>query len=429
VLKLLIPVHIVTVAVTVGTAWTFPILHRHWVYLGILALCAWIHLELSGRIERARERVSGASPYHDLKTVWNVAALLLLPPILATGLIVATHTYGFLRIFRRGEQLPHRWAYSCSTVVLASQVAAVVLMFGSAGYPGMPVRQYEWAVIVAAVALRWLVNYLLVIVVGGLMQPLTTFKEAFGRISEQSLEAAAALLAIVTTVLLTSPYAITVAAVLVIVLVLQRTGTYYHLERERGVDAATGLYMRMSWREKAQLILDRAKFTGDKVGLLGLDIDHFKSINDTYGHPVGDKVLVHFAKVMTHEIRDDKDLPGRVGGEEFAILLLGIDSDALAETAERIRQRIRSSPFVFMDEGQPRSITVTASIGATLYPRPEENQYDGDLQALIKRADDLMYVAKQTGRDKVCRDGDENRQPDNRPIGLRSADRPRIHGV
>ena len=163
-----------------------------------------VHLELSRSIERLRARETGGGPYYDLKTVWNVAALLLLPPVLATLVIVSTHTYGFLRIHRRDDRKTHRWVYSGATVILASQVAVLILATGTDTYPGIPAPASlrGWAVVLAAVTVRWLINYMLIIVVSGLMRPQMTFKDAFVRLGEQVNEAAAIALAVIVAVLL-----------------------------------------------------------------------------------------------------------------------------------------------------------------------------------------------------------------------------------
>ena len=130
-LTLVIAVHVATIGSTLGTAWLFPIERRHWIVAAVLVGLGIVHLELSRNIERLRAKEAGAGPFYDFKTVWNVAALLLLPPLLATAVIISTHLYGFVRVHRRDDNKAHRWAYSCSTVVLATQAAAVVLALGT----------------------------------------------------------------------------------------------------------------------------------------------------------------------------------------------------------------------------------------------------------------------------------------------------------
>lgn len=407
VLTLVIAVHVVTVGITFGTAWLAPVTHQHWVFASVLLVLGVAHLELSRGIERHRAKDSGAGPYHDLKTVWNVAALLLLPPILATAVIVATHGYGYLRIFR-ADKNPHRWAYSCATVVLASQAAMLLLAVGTGAFPGVPTSGdwAAWAAVFVAVFVRWLINYMLIIVVSGLMRQQLTFKDAFVQIGEQITEAAATALAILAALLLANGYPILLVCVYVVIGVLQQTSYYHHWKRERPFDHATGLYLRMSFIEQAQSILDRARFRGDTVGVLLLDIDHFKAINDTHGHLVGDRALVAVADMMRDEIRGDKDIPGRWGGEEFVVLLPDVSRQVLGEVAERIRRKVGSTPLRYpykdpvTDEVTTRTVAMTVSIGAALYPEPDAR---GEmLLELIERADLLMYAAKRSGRNRVC---------------------------
>jgi diguanylate cyclase (GGDEF)-like protein len=367
-----------------------------------------VHLELSRNIERLRAKETGAGPYYDFKTVWNVAALLLLPPVLATAVIIATHLYGFLRVHRRNDNKAHRWAYSGATVVLATQAAAVVLALGTNAYPGVPGPSpfHEWLVVFVAVVIRWLVNYLLIILVSGLMRPKMTFKDAFVQLGEQVSEAAASALAIVAAVLLVCGYPVLLVCVYLVVGVLQQTSYYHHWKRERPYDQVTGVYSRTSFIEQAETVLQRARFRGDTVGCLLLDLDFFKRINDTHGHNIGDRALVALADVIKREVREGKDIPARWGGEEFVVLVPEVTRETLHEIAERIRTRVSVTTVTYTRENeatgekQTRSVRMTVSIGAAVFPSPASA--GESLLDLVERADKLMYAAKAAGRDKVC---------------------------
>ncbi|CAG1002456.1 Response regulator PleD [Anaerolineales bacterium] len=125
-------------------------------------------------------------------------------------------------------------------------------------------------------------------------------------------------------------------------------------------------------------------------GLLFLDIDHFKTVNDTYGHQEGDRVLQSTVRNMTEHLRDT-DVCGRWGGEEFIAILYNVNLKNLCQIAEKLRAMIASS-IVNINGGQ---ISVTVSIGATLV-------HDMDtLHTIIERADQLMYRSKQSGRNRV----------------------------
>ena len=123
-----------------------------------------------------------------------------------------------------------------------------------------------------------------------------------------------------------------------------------------------------------------------------LDVDHFKQINDNYGHSIGDQVLQEFAKRCKSSVRD-VDLIGRYGGEELVILLPETDSDTARHVAERLRASIQEKPIKVSNQ----ELNVTVSIGVS---RKDENTLQ--LETLIARADQAMYIAKHKGRNCVA---------------------------
>lgn len=127
------------------------------------------------------------------------------------------------------------------------------------------------------------------------------------------------------------------------------------------------------------------------AAVLMLDLDYFKRINDSYGHAIGDALLKHFATLMNDELRKI-DTAGRIGGEEFAILLPGADAEAARVLAERLRQKVEETPLML--EGQ--AIPVTVSIGVAVL-KPSDSSAD----AAIIRADKALYQAKESGRNRV----------------------------
>lgn len=165
------------------------------------------------------------------------------------------------------------------------------------------------------------------------------------------------------------------------------------LEHEAHTDALTGCANRRWFLELAGHEVARARRHGEEVALLMLDLDRFKSVNDRYGHPVGDLALKKVAEVCRKELRKE-DAVGRLGGEEFAILLPETDTQGAMEIGERVRQAVATSEIPLEDEPPLR---VTTSIGATVL-RPED-----DVAALLGRADKALYAAKEAGRNRVCR--------------------------
>jgi two-component system, cell cycle response regulator len=160
-------------------------------------------------------------------------------------------------------------------------------------------------------------------------------------------------------------------------------------------DALTGLYNRRYMETHVGTLVDQAMSRGKPLSVLILDIDYFKSINDTHGHDAGDDVLQDFATRIRKSIRGI-DLACRYGGEEFVVVMPETDMAVATMVAERLRRRIASEPFPI--QKGTRMIEVTISIGiAALGP-------NDDAAAVIKRADQALYRAKRDGRNRVVPD-------------------------
>jgi len=151
-------------------------------------------------------------------------------------------------------------------------------------------------------------------------------------------------------------------------------------------DALTGVLNRGSLYDRLQ----RMSSEDGPLSCVMLDIDHFKKINDTYGHATGDEVLRHVAKVLMASCRQ-VDAVGRYGGEEFVVAMSGTPLSVAKTVAERIRKAIAGSP-VMTDKGE---IVVTASLGVALYSRRT------GIDDVVDRADKALYHSKQTGRNRV----------------------------
>lgn len=159
------------------------------------------------------------------------------------------------------------------------------------------------------------------------------------------------------------------------------------LERQATTDSLTGICNRRKFLEMLQAKIQEAQRYGMPLALVFFDIDHFKTINDTYGHEAGDKVLQELTRIVTGMIRQT-DTFARFGGEEFVIIVYNNDVRTGLELAEKIRSCVGQHCF-------PQMGSVTCSFGvAQFYP-------DDTAETIIKRADDAMYVAKQAGRNRV----------------------------
>lgn len=165
------------------------------------------------------------------------------------------------------------------------------------------------------------------------------------------------------------------------------------LEHMANTDALTGLWNRRYTLTRLSQELDNARRHGHAVGVLMIDVDHFKSINDRFGHATGDEVLRRIASTLGETVRT-YDVVGRVGGEELLVIAPGIDASALMALAERARSTIEGAQMC--DECPEGRVTV--SIGAVV-SRPQH--HDEDASAVIARADAAMYAAKAAGRNLV----------------------------
>jgi two-component system cell cycle response regulator len=164
------------------------------------------------------------------------------------------------------------------------------------------------------------------------------------------------------------------------------------LREQATKDALTRLWNRSSILEILERELSRGQRENEPVGVVLLDLDHFKSINDTYGHFAGDAVLREAARRMQGTIRQ-YDSMGRYGGEEFLVLFPGCDKQSTLEKAERLRTYLASEPLLLTET----SVTLTASFGATTALPGVENS----AESLIRTADDALYRAKKLGRNRV----------------------------
>lgn len=156
-------------------------------------------------------------------------------------------------------------------------------------------------------------------------------------------------------------------------------------------DSLTGILNRRYFFERAQNELERALRYGYSMSLLILDIDHFKPVNDRFGHQAGDFVLHQLAELANQSIRST-DLLGRYGGEEFIMVLPEAGIEDARAVAERLRKTVEDHKFVYDQD----SIQITISVGISCLNNP-----DDELDDLISRADRSLYAAKDAGRNRV----------------------------
>lgn len=171
---------------------------------------------------------------------------------------------------------------------------------------------------------------------------------------------------------------------------LARVYSHQAAEAEARTDQLTGLPNRRYFDEYCTLVASRRR-ASDRSAILAVDVDHFKRVNDMYGHQIGDQVLRAIGDAIQMSVRDE-DLPARYGGEEFMVLLRNPTSSVALEVGERIRQTVRDTDLI--DAGVTDRVTVSVGVACG-------HSADEPISEIVARADRALYAAKRTGRDRV----------------------------
>ncbi|GAA0930493.1 GGDEF domain-containing protein [Kribbella koreensis] len=364
-----------------------------WIRFGVLALGSAIQTEAGREIERLRWTAAEGAIYANLKSMWIFAAVLVLPGPLAIAITALTFLHSGLRLRRSA---PHRGIFSAASVVVGAAAASVSLTaINPTGHPGYAGGFVGLIAVIVAGVVFWFVNFALVVGAILLSNPNTNARKVLGQPSDHLVVAGALGLGVANGALLMEQPWLTVV-LLITVLGLHRALLVGQFQYAARTDSQTGLANAVFWHELAGKELDRAQNGGTSLGVLYLDLDHFKLVNDTYGHLAGDQVL----KVVANELKDDvrtDDLVGRLGGEEFAILLPNTSAEETSQAAERIRRRIsRITATVTTAHGHATVEGLTCSIGAASYPVAGST-----LDELLLAADSATYAAKNAGRNQV----------------------------
>ncbi len=173
---------------------------------------------------------------------------------------------------------------------------------------------------------------------------------------------------------------------------LKRAVLYQHVQELATLDSLTHVFTRRYWFQRCKEEMERSRKFKYNLTCFMIDVDKFKDINDTYGHLVGDAVLLAVVKVVKENIRQ-VDLLGKYGGEEFCVILTETEAQPAIFVAERIRKALQDTVIQAYDE----NLKVTISIGIAGFPDDS-----ADLTGLVDKADQALYRAKETGRNRVC---------------------------
>jgi diguanylate cyclase (GGDEF)-like protein len=157
------------------------------------------------------------------------------------------------------------------------------------------------------------------------------------------------------------------------------------------LDELTGLNNRRAFFELGNRAIKQAIRHKHAIAVIMMDLDHFKNINDNYGHSVGDKVLKNVAITLENTVREI-DISARIGGEEFAFILPETDADEASQLAERLRSNIQNMSV----EHDGKTLQITASFGISV-----SNTTEQTLESMLTQADDALYIAKKKGRNQV----------------------------
>lgn len=341
-----------------GVARTVPTKSTDWALAGVILAAALVQAEVTRRTPASRAV---------MPTTWTMAAAVSVHPTLAIALVLVLHVYRCVR--ERQSDLLDTFGVGAAVVIVASLLADTPVY--------LPV--------VAALAVSQL---------GGALRGSREFV---------LLDAALVVTGAIIGALAPGDFLAVMVGIPVVVM-LQGAAFIRQLEKDASVDQKTGLANASYWKSCAEAAFAEP---GRSIGVLMIDLDHFKRLNDTHGHAAGDDVLAAVGKCLRTELRET-DVAGRFGGEEFTVLLPDTDVIETMATAERLRAAIAAIHVTTANnQGQPVDITdVTASIGAAIHPH-----HGATAEECLRIADNHVYQAKQQGRNTVVGIGTENLTP------------------
>ncbi|MDQ2583397.1 GGDEF domain-containing protein [Saccharothrix yanglingensis] len=398
-----------------------------WLRFGAVMFAITVHLMIVRRAEESRRNES-AGPHIDLTSVWTFAAAIALPGALA---VLATI---WMRILIQpiARRQPHRFVFSSASILGGTLLAWLVVHLSGLSLLAtgsiLPDLGLVLVLIVAAVV-NWGAQGMNIAVALKIVTPHTRIKEFLGSRADNMLElstlGAGAMLGMLMTTHWIGPLLLVFPVVLVNSLLYRATERRAHLERllreqeqlqarlaeDAHTDYRTGLLNTNGLAEYGARLAERCRRDSQPVTVLAIDLDHFKRINDTWGHPAGNAVLAEVGRILREKLRPG-DVAGRDGGEEFVVVLADTGLAQGTAIAERVREAIGEMSVVTTDKHRntvtlrgrnlpltadgPDVRSISASIGVAVMPD------NGDCLLEAQHcADAALYTAKENGRNQV----------------------------
>jgi diguanylate cyclase (GGDEF)-like protein len=369
---------------------------RDLVLLAALVACA------AATIEVTRRTGENAGVIKDVQAVWALPVAILLPPVYALMVPILRQALAQWRLRRFP---PHRRAFTAAVIGLSYGMASLAFHavtgspLTSLVEPGNHTSTWILAVALAGIV-QWGTNL-------GMMLPAFKGSDPAARIRDMVLAretvqndvAEVCVAVLVTLAIAINP--VTIVFALPFVTLLQRSFRHAQLVSASRIDSKTGLLNAGTWEREAGTEVARAVRTRTPLALALVDIDHFKGVNDTFGHLTGDRALKTLARTFRIFLRE-YDLIGRFGGEEFALLLPHTDAVDAYGIAERIREHIAVTPLDAGDLPDGQHVRVTVSLGVAALGPDWSTTGGNQLTDLLAAADRALYQAKRAGRDRVC---------------------------
>jgi diguanylate cyclase (GGDEF)-like protein len=367
-----------------------------------LALLAALVACDAATVEVTKRAGENAGVTKDVHGVWALPVAILLPPIYVLVVPILRLALAQWRIRR----VPlHRRAFTAAVIGLSYGIASLAFHavtgspLASTVAPGNHTSVWILAVALAGI-LQWGANTGMMLPAFKASDPATRVRDIIlTRETVQNDIAELCVAVLVTLAIAINP--LTIVFALPFVTLLQRSFRHSQLVNASRIDSKTGLLNAGTWEREAATEVARAVRTRTPLALALVDIDHFKVVNDTFGHLTGDRALKAIARTFRIFLRE-YDMVGRFGGEEFALLLPHTKALDAYSIAERIRDHVAATPLDVGDLPDGQHVRVTLSMGVAALGAPWSSSNGGQITDLLAAADRALYQAKRAGRDQVC---------------------------